>query len=186
MPAAVPKDIGSRPDSTPAEHLKPLERLKIVAAALLVLFLLGVAWKRAARALASDEERIRARLEEMTAAFDDTTLRGVLAGFHDDYRDAGSGDGREEVRDALRYLFFQTYGADGADYTVEIPPDELIIDVDPEGETARVALRAVFHRSRAGERETWWDARAVMRWTSAGGRWRILETSEVNHRDRGR
>lgn len=161
-----------------------MERLKIIAAGLVVLALLGVAWKRAARALASDEELIRIRLEKMTTAFDDTTLRGVLSGFHDDYRDAGSGYGREEVRDALRYLFFQTYGADGADYSVEIPPAELFIEVDPEGETASVALRAVFHRSREGTTETWWDARAEMRWTRDGGRWRILETSEVNHRDR--
>ena len=162
-----------------------MERLKIVLASLVVLALLSVAWRSAARSLMSHEDRIRSRLEEMVEGFQGGVVRRVLSNFHEEYRDEGTGYDRDDVREALQGLFFN-FGADRARYTLEIPEAELVIAVAESEDEARVTLRAVFHRERRGERKPWWDARAVLHWTRDDGRWEILRTSEVNHRERSR
>ena len=170
----------------PASDSPPVDRVKTLLGALAALALLVLAWRSAASALASDEERLRIALQDMAEGFDAASVRAALARVHDDYRDRETGRERGDLADGLRALFFQSFGSDPVTYRVELPPAEIDVAVDEDGRGARVALRAVFTRTSHGRSELWWDARAVTRWTSEGGRWRMIESLEVNHRDRGR
>lgn len=167
-----------------------MERLRIVIAIVVVLALLGVAWRRAARAFASDEELIRARIEAMVEGFEEGDVGDATAAFADDYRDHESGYGRREIADGLRALFFQGYGSDGVAYRVELPPEEVEVQVEEGGERARTSLHAIFHRRRKSganqEERVWWDARAILDWRRKGARWELVGSSEVNHSSRGR
>lgn len=164
-----------------------MELLKKIAVALLVAVLLVVAWDRARRSMADDDQQIRWQLEGMVDGFHSQTLRHVMRGFHSDYRDASSRYDREDVQRALIAMFFEDRGSSGPGfpYRLEIPEAELVIEVDEaDGDRARVTLRAVFYRRRPAGEEVWWDARATLSFVRERGKWRILESSEVNHGDR--
>ena len=163
-----------------------MERLKVLLIAAAVVALLGLAWKSASNALASDEERIRARLESMVDGFNANTVRHVVRHFDRGYRDEGTGADRDELVSALQGLFFRDLTSGGENYRVEIPPAELDIAVAEGGRSARVSLRALFFRERAGQSELWWDAFAVLEWAKDGSDWEITSSSDVNHRERGR
>lgn len=166
---------------------QPMEILKKLFVAVLVIGLMGLAWTRARHALASPEDLIRWRLQGMVEGFHSKTLRHVMAGFHGDYRDLGTGHGREHVADALRYLFFQERDSmtQGFAYRLEVPEDELAIQLDPEDEQrADVTLRAIFFRTQRGVEEPWWDMRASLVFVRDKGEWRIVSSKDVNHRDR--
>jgi len=163
-----------------------VDRVKTLLGALVALALVVLAWRSAARALRSDEEQVRAALADMVEGFDDGSVRSALSGVHDDYRDRETGRDRGDLADGLRALFFQSFGGDPVTYRVELPPAEVDVALDADGRGARVALRAVFTRASRGRSALWWDARAVTRWTKDGGRWRMIESLEVNHRDRPR
>jgi hypothetical protein len=164
-----------------------MEILKKLLVAGLVVALMGLAWTRARHALAGPEDLIRWRLEGMVDGFHSNTLRHVMAGFHQDYRDSATGHGREHAADALRYLFFQEHDSVTGKfaYRLEIPEDELVISLDPEDEErADVTLRAVFYRTQKGLEEVWWDMRASLTFVRDEGDWRIVTSKDVNHRDR--
>ena len=177
------KDTGSRPDSTPVDLR---ERIKILGVTLLVAALLATAWTVAGRAMATDEERILRQLEELSEAFDDASLRRVMRFFHPEFLDEETRIDRKEVEDSARYLFVQSIGRNGTSYRVKIPEQETVIQLNPTDETATVDLRAIFERSGRGGFELWWDARARTTWVRQRGKWVMISSSEVNHRDRRR
>lgn len=165
-----------------------METLKKLGIGALVLGLSWVAWTRARTSLATPEQRIRWRLEEMAEGFHDNVLRRVVRGFHPDYRDSAGAD-RDDVQGALVYLFFQDRDPETGRfaYRLELPEPELAIRIDPEdGRRATVTLRAVFHRARRGQEEVWWDTRATLDFVKEDGEWRILQSRDVSHRDRRR
>jgi hypothetical protein len=164
-----------------------VETLKKIALAAHALGLLAFGFTRARLALASPEELIVARLDQMVDGFHSNTLRHVMAGFHHDFRDRSSGSRRGEVANALRYLFFQERDAATKRfaYRVSIPREELVVELDPEEpDRAEVSLRAVFERSRNGEWGPWWDMHARLVFVNDGDSWTILESREVNHSER--
>lgn len=68
---------------------------------------LGFGLRALVRALASDETRIRWRVEEMAEGFDATRMNPILAGLAHDFVDDGSGATKEELRAALAQAFLQ-------------------------------------------------------------------------------
>ena len=166
-----------------------MEILKKLCVAGLVIGLMGLAWTRARHALAGPEDLIRWRLQGMVEGFHSNTLRHVMAGFHEDYRDSATGHGREHAADALRYLFFEERDSltKGFAYRLEVPEDELAIQLDPKDEQrAEVTLRAIFYRTQRGVEEVWWDMRASLLFVLDDGKWRIVSSKDVNHGDRKR
>jgi len=164
-----------------------MDRLKSLFfyAALLAGLALGLRWVLVS--LGSPEDKIRWRLEQMAEGFNETRLAPVLAGLEDDYRDAGSGRGRDDVADALRWLFLHEDSPAGFLLRVEIPETELGLVLDPEGDAADVRGRARFYRREQdqGGETLWWDARFVARFEDGEDGWQIVRTAEVNHAERG-
>jgi len=166
-----------------------MEILKKLFVVGLVIGLMGLAWTRARHALASPEDLIRWRLQGMVDGFHSNTLRHVMKGFHEQYRDSTTGHGREHVADALRALFFEERDSvtRAFAYRLEIPEDELVILMDPEDELrADVTLRAIFFHTKQGVEEVWWDLRASLVFARDDGNWSIVSSQDVNHGDRSR
>lgn len=162
--------------------------MRNLLAGVLVLLALVFAVRRVVYHASSPEQQIRARLASMAAGFNDTFTNGVLDGFAEEYRDDGGTD-REGIRDALLYLFFQELAGDGQGFAlrVELPEEELVVEVDPEDPArAVVSLRAVFHRRRGGQEDLYWDASGRAELEDRGSEWEIVRTSDFNHRDRRR
>ncbi len=114
----------------------------LIAASALVL-----AARRLWVALASQETRIRWRLEEMAEGFNEQSLGACLRGVADDWRDEGSEVDRALLADSLRALFFQErdQGSGGFPYRAEIERDALAIELDPEDRgRARADITARF------------------------------------------
>ena len=127
-----------------------MERLKVLLIGAAVVALLGLAWKSASNALASDEERIRARLESMVDGFNANTVRHVVRDFDRGYRDEGTGADRDELVSALQGLFFRDLTSGGENYRVEIPPAELDIAVAEGGRSARSRKKSARARASSG------------------------------------
>ena len=79
-----------------------MKRVLLLVAAVAALWIGG---RAALRALASDETKIRRLVETMADGFDRTRMDPVLAGLSKDFVDETSGATRQEVREALAYLF---------------------------------------------------------------------------------
>lgn len=136
-----------------------MRRVLLIAIALSLLALLGL---RVRWWLASDATRIRWRLEEMEAGFNDARLAPCLRGVAADWRDADAGVDRERLADVLRSLFFHENDPDSGRflYRVELERDGLAIEVEPEGEgRARVDLVARFSTLQGGDWSPTWRVR---------------------------
>lgn len=164
---------------------------------LLVLAVLVIGWVTVDRvrwALASDETRIRWAIQDMAEGFDAQKTNKVLSGFTEDFKDAGTGVGRDELHGALVHLFFTEIDPETKRFRlrVEIPDDELEVEVndaDAEGrKTADVRLLAHFLRSISGGGSElgWWDARVHARMVETDDGWRFDLAHEVNHDERPR
>lgn len=109
--------------------------------------------------LASEETRIRWRIEAMMNGFNDTRLSPALSGVGAEWRDRTRRVDRQRLADGLRYLFFQEKDPDTKrfPYRVELEPGTLVIEVDPTTRTrAEVAFEARFLALSRGEwRPTW-------------------------------
>ncbi len=135
--------------------------------------------------LGSEEDKILRRFEHMTQGFNLEDAGAVLAGFHDDYEDEDDrGYDRRRIRETLIYLFFR--GGEER-LRMELPEQELIVELAPEGESAQAGGRAVFWRARPdGTEELYWDARFRAELVDGAEGWQILRTFEVNHHERER
>lgn len=152
----------------------------ILAAAALVAF----AGARIRRALASPEQTLRWTLTELAEDFNAGDVGNVASGFHRDFRDESSGAGFDDVGAALRGLYLQERDQTGFLLRVELPEELLSVEVAEGAETANVEATARFYRMRGEAREPWWDAEARLTFVRHSGRWRIAESSRVNHGDR--
>lgn len=152
--------------------------------ALLAALVLLVGIPRLRRALASDEQKIAWRIEDMAEGFNATRSARVLRGFAPDFRDEG-GFTREDVHQALVYLFFNEIDPKTKQFRmrVEIPEERLSVEVTEEGR-ARVSLAARFW-IRAGDREElYWDAVISGEMRDGEDGWQFERTHGVNHAGR--
>lgn len=153
---------------------------------LLVLIALaagGLLVVRLRTALASEETRIRWRLEAALEGFNDQRVAPCLRALAEDWRHA-DGLSREELGDGLRYLFFSERRGTFP-HRVALEDETLSIEVsaDPEG-SAELEFVLVFETL---DEETWttsWRARVLARfvrgdeqgWRCAGSSSRTLES----------
>ncbi len=158
--------------------------MRRIATILLAAALLGFAGVRIRRALASPEQTLRWTLSELAEDFNAGDVGSVASGFHRDFRDESSGAGFDDVGAALRGLYLQERDKTGFLLRVELPEDLLSVEVAEGANSATVEATARFFRMRGGAQEPWWDAQARLTFVRQSGRWRIAESSRVNHGDR--
>lgn len=132
--------------------------LLLVAATALGLVVRGL-W----RALASDETRIRWRLEEMAEGFDETRLAPCLRGISERWRDEGTSLDRALLGDVLRSLFFHEKDPESGrfPYRVDLEREQLRIETDAQGARVEAVLR--FDRLAEGAWEPSWRVRVEAR-----------------------
>jgi len=150
-----------------------------------VLAFLAVRW--VARGLASDEARIRQRLEHMASAFDETRLGPIADGLARDFADRHSGLDRAYLLDALRALFVE-HATGEFPYRVRL--EELEVEVADPGAREPTAVASLLARfedvSGAAPRTVWaitieadlverdgWQVQSS-EYVSAEGEWRGL------------
>jgi hypothetical protein len=158
----------------------------LLAVAAVTLLLVGGRW--AYHALASDETKIRWRIEEMIDGFNDCQGAGVLDGLASDFRDQASGATREDVHGALVQLFFERVDSRTHEFqlSAELVADELSIQVQAtQPKRATATMHVLIHeRASDGKSQLFWDARIVGRLEKRDEGWQWIETTEANHRDR--
>ena len=158
---------------------------RILIAALAIAFL-GVAASRFRRAIASDEQTLRWTLEELVQDFDAGKVGAVGSVFHAEFRDASSGADFNAVQNALRALYFQEKDPETHAFRLrlELPEELLSLRVEEGSGRAEVDATALFYALVDGEKRPWWNARAQITFVQVNGRWRILNTDNVNHSER--
>jgi hypothetical protein len=159
--------------------------VKRVLAVLVAVLLVGLVGRWTWRALASDETKIRWMIERTAEGFDDRRLQTCLDGFARDWRDVTLGVDREELKQALRFAFFQDPHAGDvrSGYRVRVPDEELRVEpVAPGSDEALVEFVAeLLERveKRTGGREpellerTVWKVRVRAELVRGDGGWRF-------------
>jgi len=149
-----------------------LKRFLLTALATVVLAFVG---RMLVRAVASDETKIRWRLEAMAEGFNETSNNACTEGLADDFLDESYGADRALVRQALAYLFFHRKDpvTRGFLYRVELPPESMRIAVDEGGETARLEMIARFFERNGAAEEVAWETRIDAELVERDGEWLI-------------
>jgi len=109
------------------------------------------------RALASDESKIRMRLEEACEGFGDARMNPILEFLARDFVDETSGFHRDDVRGAVAAAFFQEKDPQTKKfpYRAEVVPETLTVAV--EAESARVAFVIRIVNTAGDARRTAWE-----------------------------
>jgi hypothetical protein len=156
---------------------------------LLVLGALALAIRSLVHALASDETKIRWRLEEMVTGFNERHLAPIMEGFAPEFRDAGTGATRDQLKEILIYLFFQHFDAKTGRFLLraELVPEDLSVTVqDGSPRAASLALHARFLELHNDGEELFWDAHIEGTLEKKDDGWQWVRTTRVNHGDRRR
>lgn len=134
--------------------------MRRLAKPLLVLAALLVAVFALRQVLASDQTRIRWRIESMMEGFNDTRLAPAMQGIGADWRDRTRRVDRARLADGLRYLFFNEKDPEtrGFPYRVELERDTLEIELQPQNR-AQVRFVARFSFLTQGRWEPTWRLR---------------------------
>lgn len=151
---------------------------------LLAVLALLVGVPRLVRSLAAPQERLERRLTEMARGFDHCRTARVLAGFADEYRDAGSGVRREDLHRILVHLFFREIDPATKRFRLRVELGEPEVALDEDGERADVRVRARFFARTGGEEEVFWDASVQGEMRDGPDGWQLVETHDVNHAER--
>jgi|ERR1043165_3248710 hypothetical protein len=153
-----------------------MKRVLLAVAAAVVLFFVG---RAVVRSLASDETKIRRVVENMADGFDRTRMDPVLAGLARDFEDESSGKTRQEVREALAYLFFNAKDetTKAFAYRVEIDVPRVLVDrTDAQAPTAQCELNARFVDVRGGKETPAWEIAVTASFVRGEDGWRIRRT----------
>ena len=102
-------------------------------------------------AFASDETRIRRRLGAMIADFNDGELGAVAGGLAGDFRDLTTGLDREQLLGVLRYAIFHERDPRTRKFALRVELDEERLEIQVDGEAARLVLPIRIHRLTGGE-----------------------------------
>jgi len=153
-----------------------LRRILLGLAGALLCFFVG---RAIVRALVSDETRIRWLVEDMQAGFDRTRMDPILVAFAGNFRDDTSGADRQNVREALAYLFLTAKDPQtkAFPYRVEVGIPRIAVDRSTASEpTADVDVDARFFDRRGSEEQLAWEIAVASRWTRGEYGWRIAST----------
>jgi hypothetical protein len=148
-----------------------MKRAVLLLALAAALFLIG---RAIVRGLASDETKIRRVVEQMADGFDRTRMDPVLEGLARDFEDETSGATRQELREALAYLFFEAVDKHTKRFAYRVEVEIQRITV--EGTNAVCELNARFLRvGDAGESPAW-EIAVTASFTRGDDGWRIRRT----------
>jgi hypothetical protein len=153
-----------------------LKRILLALAVGVGLFLVV---RAAIRALASDETKIRWTVEDMAEGFDRTRMDPILVAFAPGFQDETSGSDRQNVREALAYLFLTAKDPEtkAFPYRVEVDVRRIAVDrADPDSPTAECELGARFLDRRGGRETAAWEIAIESRWRRGEYGWRIEST----------
>jgi hypothetical protein len=132
--------------------------------AILATICLWFAGRAIVHALASDETKIRWKIEAACQGFDDTRMNPILDLLAKDYREETLGFSREDVRSAVASIFFSEKDPQTKrfPYRVELVAEDLVIEVEkPDAKRARVALHARILDTRDGAKRNAWEFRVT-------------------------
>jgi hypothetical protein len=134
------------------------------------------------RYLRSDEERVRATIEEMVEEWNDMSVRGVTARMSDEFEAQREGRriaGKDDVTDALRYFYAQEGDllAGSMPWSAELDADTLVVELEAPGGPRYEATIRFRHASRPPS-ETAWVARVSGGVIEEGGEW-MVRTAEI-------
>lgn len=145
-----------------------MKRALLLAAAALVLWIGG---RAIVRALASDETKIRRLVEAMADGFDRTRMDPVLAGLDREFADETSGATRQDVREALAYLFFTA-----KDETTKAFPYRARVEIrsiEVRRPSATCDADVHFVDLRGGKETPAWDIGLRLELARGGDGWKI-------------
>jgi hypothetical protein len=128
---------------------------------LLVAALLWIGGRALVDALASDESKIRGRIETACEGFGNTRMDPVLELLARDFQDETSGFDRSDVREGVAAIFFQAKdpATKGFPYRARLVPDSLDIAVEAaEPPRARVRFTVEVLDTRGGNERIAWSA----------------------------
>lgn len=128
---------------------------------LLVAALLWIGGRALVDALASDETKIRRRIETACEGFGDTRMDPVLDLLARDFVDETSGFERANVREGVAAIFFQSKDPQtkGFPYRARLVPESLDVAVEPsDPPEARVRFTVEVVDTRGGGERTAWSA----------------------------
>jgi len=151
-----------------------MKRIVLLLALAAGLFLAG---RAIVRALASDETKIRRVVERMADGFDRTRMDPILDGLTRDFEDETSGASRQEMREALAYLFFEAVDEHTKHFAYRA--DVHIGRIAVEGTSAECELDARFFDLRGGGESPAWEIAVTATFARGEDGWRIRRTKHA-------
>ena len=156
--------------------------MKRVLFGLLAVVLLWFGGRAIVHALASDETKIRWVIEDMTDGFNETRMNPIMTGLAQDFVDADSGFGKDDVRAGLAQLFLQSKDPQTKrfPYRVQVSPEEFSLHVQRgEPRTAELDLVAHFDESAGEEWHPAWTAKVHAELQLGPDGWKIRRAHVV-------
>ncbi len=146
--------------------------MKRVVVLVLALAGLGFGVRALVRALASDETKIRRVVEAMADGFDRTRMDPILEGLDRTYADETSGATRQDLREALAYLFLTA-----KDETTKAFPYRAKVEIGPVAvhrPTAECAAEVRFVDLRGGKETAAWEIGVRLALARGDDGWKIV------------
>lgn len=153
-----------------------MKRILLLAAVAILCWFVG---RAIVYSLRSDEWKIRRVILTMAEGFDETRMDPILGGLARDFRDETSGATRQEVREALAYLFFNAKdeATKAFAYRVEFGVKRIAVATDDKGtKIADCEFDAWFLDVRGGKEVPAWDVAITARFVKGEDGWRIAST----------
>ena len=154
--------------------------IRNIGLALVSIAILWLGGRAIYRALASDETKIRWKIEDARQGFENTRMDPILDLFARDYRDESLGFSRDDLRAGLASVFFQEKdpATKGFPFRAEIPAEDLSIEIGADGaQTARVKMRVRIRDVRKGDNGMAWEFRVDAQLANGDDGWRITHTT---------
>lgn len=153
-----------------------MKRVLLLAAAAILCWFVG---RALVYSMKSDEWKIRRVVVKMAEGFDETRMDPILGGLARDFRDETSGATRQEVREALAYLFFSAKDESTKKfaYRVEFGVHRIAVATDDKGmKVAEGEINARFLDVRGGKEVLAWEIAVTAQFVKGDDGWRIAST----------
>jgi hypothetical protein len=146
--------------------------------AVLLIAVLALVGRALWFALAGDDTRIRWLLADEVAAFNDASALRSLRGFAEDYREETIGLDKLSLRRALLYLFTRDGDrpTDRFAYRVEMPDEDLSVEVEPAGNRATARFRLLLFQGLNDRKPPTWELRVTAELAQGDGGWLIVRS----------
>lgn len=144
--------------------------------ALVAFGLLWLGGRALMRALASDEDKITARLEAACEGFGATRMNPILEFLAPTFVDETSGFHREDVRAGIASAFFGERDPEtkGFPYRAAVVPESVVIHIaQPEAKTAEITFTIRITDTRDGAERTAWEFVMKGTMTNADDGWQL-------------